>query len=524
MLRLPLVSLLLALSGSLLWASPQPNILFILADDMGWSDSSVVFGDRPSTWNRHFDTPALERLAAEGMKFSQAYSCAVCSPTRVSLLTGMNQVKHAVTQWTYLSGETSSSDLPIPGLELPDWNWNGLQPEPGMRRAFHKKTLPEWLQDAGYRTMHFGKGHLGARGTPGADPKPFGYDIRIGGRDAGGCGSYSGLKNFAAGGNLDVPWRAWDVDAYFGQDIHLTEVLTLEAKKHIREAVEEEVPFFCMMAHYAPHTPIEPDERFAPAYRDRGYDETEAAYASLIAGVDKSTGDLLELLDELDIADNTLVVFTSDNGGVSHKYRSGRPHTHNLPLSSGKGSHHEGGIRVPLLVRWPGVTPSGSRQGIPVIIYDWFPTLLRAAGMEAADLPRTDGKDLKPLLEVELERAPRPFARALAWHFPHSWGPLQRPGPVEGPGLGPASAIRFGPWKFIYYHTPGKEPELFHLEQDMGEQYNRVWAEPDITLMMARLLTGYLKESPYPLPAVDGKPLPYPDAFVEAWGSEEPGN
>ena len=143
-------------------------------------------------------------------------------------------------------------------------------------------------------------------------------------------------------------------------------------------------PFFCYFANYAPHTPIEPDERFAPKYRQAGLDETEAAYASLIEGMDKSVGDLLALLDELGIADQTLVVFTSDNGGVSHGYRSmAPPHTHNTPLSSGKGAHHEGGIRVPLIVRWPGVTRASTVCRTPVMIYDWYPTLLKAAGDSA---------------------------------------------------------------------------------------------------------------------------------------------
>ena len=150
-------------------------------------------------------------------------------------------------------------------------------------------------------------------------------------------------------------------------------------------AVAEKRPFFCYFAHYAPHTPIEPDERFAPKYRAAGLDNIEAAYASLLEGMDKSVGDLLALLDELGVADNTLVVFTSDNGGVSHEYRSmAPPHTHNTPLSSGKGSHHEGGIRVPLLVRWPGVTTAASINHTPVMIFDWFPTLLQAGG---ADIP-----------------------------------------------------------------------------------------------------------------------------------------
>ena len=203
----------------------QPNILFILADDMGWQDTSVPFGPDRTTWNDRYRTPALERLAREGMKFTQAYACAVCSPTRVSLMTGRSEARHGVTQWTYLSGETPTSDLLHPTLSHADWNWNGLQPVSGMDHAASAPTLPALLKRAGYRTMQFGKGHLGAADTPGADPKSFGFDTRIGGRDAGGCGSYYGEQNFGAKAHPRGPWRAWDLDHYFGQDIHLTEAL-----------------------------------------------------------------------------------------------------------------------------------------------------------------------------------------------------------------------------------------------------------------------------------------------------------
>lgn len=246
-------------------ASDRPNILFILADDMGWQDTSVAFGPEPTPFNERYRTPALERLEREGMKFTQPYSCAVCSPTRVSLMTGQNQARHGVTQWTYLSGEAPSSDLAHPTLDPAPWNWNGLQPE-AMPHSVSVDTLPELLRSAGYRTLHFGKGHFGAAGTPGADPKTFGFDVRIGGRDAGGCGSYWGTKHFGAVKHPGGPWRAWDLDHYFGQDIHLTEALTLEASREIREAISDKQPFFCYLAHYAPHTPIEPDERQTKGY------------------------------------------------------------------------------------------------------------------------------------------------------------------------------------------------------------------------------------------------------------------
>ena len=334
------------------------------------------------------------------MKFTQAYACAVCSPTRVSLMTGQNEARHGVTQWTYLSGETPTSDLVHPTLSHADWNWNGLQPVPGMNHAVNAPTLPALLKQAGYRTMHFGKGHLGAAGTPGADPKAFGFDILIGGRNAGGCGSYYGQQNFGAKAHPNGPWRL-GISTSTSARTSTSPRRSRGRQSAIRATVASDQPFFCYFAHYAPHTPIQPDERFAPEYRAAGLDETEAAYASLLEGLDKSVGDLLVLLDELGVADNTIVVFTSDNGGVSHAYRSmAPPHTHNSPLSSGKGSHHEGGIRVPLLVRCPGLTAPGTTNETPVIIDDWFPTLLQAAGVEVPD--GIDGLDLVPLCAARL--------------------------------------------------------------------------------------------------------------------------
>jgi arylsulfatase A-like enzyme len=359
--------------------------------------------------------------------------------------------------------------------------------------------------------MHFGKGHLGAADTPGADPKSFDFDVRIGGRDAGGCGSYYGQQNFGAKAHPEGPWRAWDLDQYFGKSIHLTEALTREACREIREAVTSKRPFFCYFAHYAPHTPIRPDERFAPRYRQAGLDETESAYASLIEGLDKSVGDLLDLLDELGIVDDTIVVFTSDNGGVSHAYRSmSPPHTHNSPLSSGKGAHHEGGIRVPLLVRWPRLAAPATANETPVIIYDWFSTLLKAAGGE---IPvGIDGVDLVPLLRGATHRD---FDRPLVWHFPNFWGPLKGD-PIEGPGMGPSSTIRCDDWKLIYYHD-GPRFELFDLASDLGETNELSTKNPRRVSTLAKQLGEYLRSRNAAMPLVTktGKPVPWPDEFLK---------
>jgi len=490
-----------------------PNILFILADDLGWQDTSLSLGPSRTKVSAHYRTPAIERLAREGMKFPQAYSCAVCSPSRVSFLTGLNEARHGVTQWTHLSGPAPGTDLPHPTLSPAAWNWNGLQPRADLPASIVRPTLPALLKQAGYRTMIFGKGHFGAFETPGADPKNLGFDVRIGGRDAGGIASYWGTKNFGALANPKGPFRAWDLEGYFGQDIHLNEALTREASREIRASVAAGKPFFCYFAHYAPHTPIEPDERFAPHYRAAGLDKIESAYASLIAGMDKSIGDLLALLDELGIAENTLVVFTSDNGGLSHGQRSmEKPHTHNAPLSSGKGAHHEGGIRVPLVARWPAVIRPGDVSAEPVIIYDWTRTLLECAGAKApSDL---DGSNLLPILRGE--RTARP-ERSLIWHFPNLWGPLRRPGPVEGPGMGPSSTIRRGDWKLIYYHSDGRF-ELFNLADDLGETRNLADLEPQRVRVLADELTAYLRQHRAPMPIVKATTtsVPFPSEVLAA--------
>jgi len=491
----------------------RPNILFILADDLGWQDTSVDFGPSRTALSAHYRTPAIERLAKEGAKFTQAYSCAVCSPARVSFMTGLNEARHGVTNWLFRGGSAPTTDLLHPTLSPAAWNWNGLQPGPGLAASVSRPVLPALLQKAGYRTMMFGKGHLGAAGTPGADPKLLGFDVRVGGRANGGPASYRGTKNFGSLNRPDDPNRVWDLDSYWGQDIHLTEALTREAAREIRVAVAAGTPFFCYFAHYAPHMPIEPDERFAPQYRAAGLDQNESAYASLIAGMDKSVGDLLALLDELGIADNTIVVFTSDNGALTHRGRTmEQPFTHNAPLSSGKGSHREGGIRVPLVVRWPGLVRPGTVSTTPVILYDWMPTLLEIAGGKTP--PDLDGVSLVPLLR---EPAAVLADRALIWHFPNFFGPLEAKVPVQGPGMGPSSTIRHGDWKLICYYTDNRF-ELFNLAGDLGETRNLAEREPGRVRALANELTAYLRKYHAPMPVVKAtsKPVPYPAEALAA--------
>ncbi len=501
-------------------AYQSPNIILMLTDDQGWQDTSVPFWAETTPLNKRYHTPNLERLAAGGTKFTNAYANSVCTPTRVAIMTGLNAARSQVTNWIHNKDE--ATDREHPQLLIPSWSVNGLQPNPGLTNSLYARPLPQLLREAGYHTIHIGKGHLGARGTAGEDPQVFGFDIRIGGRFSGGAGSYHGTDGFSAGGRgKETPWRAWDLEQYHGQEIFLTEALTQEAIRVIRDAAIDPRPFFLCFAHYAPHAPIMPDRRFVQKYLDAGLDETEAAYASMIEGIDKSVGDLLDLLKGLMLDRHTIFIFMSDNGGLSHSKRSGDPHTHNAPLNSGKGSAYEGGIRVPLIVQWPGVTAPGSTSEVPVIAEDLFPTILAMAqvgvqGQQGAVYQNSgvrtldgalDGKSFVPILQGH----PSPDERTLYWHFPHAWGGLDS-GRHTGPGIGATSTIRRGPWKMVYWHA-NQRKELFNLENDIGETNDVAKDNPSMVAQLSTALGGYLREIGAPMPASKrtGQAVPYPD-------------
>ena len=483
-------------------AADRPNIVLLLVDDMGWQDTSLPFHSETTPFNRRYRTPNMERLAADGMKFTQAYACSVCSPTRVSLMTGLNAARHRVTNWTLR--KNAGNDRKHPTLEFPLWNVNGLSPRPGVERTVHAVALPAALKEAGYRTIHAGKAHFGALGTPGEDPRNIGFDVNIGGSAAGGPGSYLGTQNFsAAWRKADRIWDVPGLDEYHGTDVFLTEALTLEANRAVDRAVEAEVPFFLYVAHYAVHVPFAQDKRFHQKYVDAGLDPTEAMYAALLEGMDRSLGDILANIDRHGLSENTVVLFISDNGGLSASGRGGAPHTHNRPLSSGKGSAHEGGIRVPMIVKWPGVTRPGSSCDRQVIIEDFFPTVLEIAGVDQFQQVGgvIDGVSFVPLLKGE---DGFPAERALYWHFPNHWGP-------KGPGIGPSSTVRQGDWKLIYYHLD-RRYELFNLAEDLGENQSLVDEHPAVVNRLASRLRRHLIEvdALMPIEKKTGRPVPLP--------------
>ncbi len=453
---------------------PPPNLVVFLVDDLGWQDISVPLGPESTPFNRRYRTPNVARLAEAGMRFTDAYASApVCSPTRTSLLTGRSPASTGITWW--LRDKDTHTSKRHAHLDPPTWTVNGLQPG--------EVTLPRLLNEAGFHTLHVGKAHLGARETPGANPLSLGFAVNVGGQAAGSPGSYYGLHDFGAEKRSGRKgWQVPGLAEYHGKDVYLTDALAERAVKELRQAAKQEGPFFLHFAPYGVHTPIMPNPRLVESYSE--LDPREAAYASMIESVDQALGAVLATLEELDLLDTTLIVFTSDNGGLSAHSRGGKKHIHNAPLRSGKGSAYEGGVRVPLIVSWPNITAPGSTCSEPVITHDLFPTLLGAARVRPpADYGKTvEGRDLKPLLQGEAA----PFAgRALYWHSPHLWG-------AAGPGVWPFSSIRAGRWKLIYNHD-SENYELYDLHNDLGETTELSAEHPKRVTELAGELGAYLK-------------------------------
>ncbi len=448
-----------------------PNILVFLVDDMGWQETSVPFHTERTPLNERYHTPNMERLAARGVKFTQAYAYAVCSPTRVSLMTGQSASRHRVTNWTLHKGR--QPDRARRDVKAPLWNVNGLSPEPGIPRTVCAPTLAGLLREAGYHTIHVGKAHLGARDTPGSEPLNLGFDVNIGGHAAGGPGSYHGEHNYSAAWRKGS--RVWDVphlEAYHGTDVNLTEALTRETIKALDKATAADRPFFLYMSHYAIHAPWEKDHRFFDKYTAAGLSKFEATYASMVESMDRSLGDLLDYLERKKIADDTVVIFLSDNGQPSQAPR-------NRPLRGHKLTPYEGGIRVPMIASWPGVTPSGVICERYVMVDDMFPTVLEIAGVPLDRKAITvDGESFASLL-----REPRPVGpaqtRPLFWHYPNTY---------DQP---PYTAMRQGAWKLIYHHAD-RRLELFDLAADLSEKNDLAAKEPQRVRAMAKLMTEHL--------------------------------
>lgn len=495
-----------ATAGCAFAEETRPNIIIFMVDDMGWQDTSLPFWKEKTPYNMVYETPNMERLAKKGMMFTQAYASSISSPSRCSLLTGSNAARHCVTNWTLHKNTPTdgSDDLVVP----PDWNVNGICQVPGIPHTYQATSFVQILKDNGYHTIHCGKAHFGAMDTPGENPHHFGFEVNIAGHAAGGPASYLGERNF--GNNTDgtesSPFAIPGLKDYWGKDIFVTEALTIEAIKALDKAKNLDQPFFLYMSHYAVHVPYDKDMRFYDKYRnEKGMSENGAAYAALVEGMDKSLGDIMDWLEENALDENTVIMFMSDNGGfaIDRRFSNEELHTQNAPLSSGKGSAREGGIREPMIVSWPGRVEEGSKCDKYVIIEDFFPTVLDMAGIEDYEtVQEVDGISMVPLLEGSGDTSK---GRALFWNCPNIWG-------VEGPGIGPTCTVREGDWKLIYYYDTGKK-ELFNIKEDIGEKKNLADSNPDKTKQLSRKLGKYLRSTGAQRPVLKktGEPAPWPD-------------
>ncbi len=430
-------------------ATSKPNIVLFLIDDLGWRD----VGCNGSTF---YQTPNIDRLAREGVRFTDAYAaCAVCAPTRAAVLTGKYPARLLMT------------GLPSSG------RWN---PKAKMREGRFVSSLPpeevtlaEALREAGYRTASVGKWHLG--GAPFSLPEHHGFDVNVGGNAHGAPGDYF----FPYAGDWAIPTTGlrakWNVlpDGKPGE--YLTDRLTDEAVQFLRQ--NRAGPFFLYFPHYGVHMPLQAKAEMIAKYEriPEARRQGTPAYAAMVESVDESVGRVLDTLRELGLEQNTVVIFTSDNGGFYNA-------TSNAPLRANKASYYEGGIRVPLIIKWPGVSRPGRVSAEPVISTDLYPTCLAAARLPLRPNQHVDGVNLQPLLAggASVGRT------ALFWHYPHY--------SQAHPSSVPSSVIRRGSWKLIETFDP-EGVELYNLAEDLGETRNLAPEQADRVAELRRELDAW---------------------------------
>jgi arylsulfatase A len=442
------------LCAAQLSSAARPNFIFILVDDLGWTDLGC-YG------SKFYETPNIDRLAAGGMRFTQAYSaCTVCSPTRASVLTGQYPARLRITDW--IAGHVNSKAK----LKVPDWT---------KHLPLDQMNIAKSLKPAGYASVSIGKWHLGG---PPFYPEKQGFDANIGGTDKGQPPSYFS------------PYRISTLpDGPAGE--FLTDRESAEALKFIEKNKDE--PFFLYLPHYAVHQPIAGKKEVIEKFQQKANQESpqrNATYAALIQSVDDSVGNILRKLDELSLSERTVVIFTSDNGGLIGN--AARQTTSNHPLRVGKGSAYEGGVRVPLIVRWPGQTQPGSICDAPVISPDFYPSMLEIAGVKEASNHVVDGESLVPLLKQagSLKRA------AIYWHYPH-----YHPG-----GATPYGAVRSRDFKLIEFYEDDRV-ELYNLKDDIGEKSDLANQMPAKANELRSMLVAWRKavqaQMPSPNPDYD---------------------
>ena len=420
-------------------ADRPPNIVFLLADDLGWTGVSCFGSDL-------HETPHIDRLAGDGMTFTDAYSaCTVCSPTRASIMTGKYPARLHLTD--FIAGQ----NRPFEKLTIPEWT---------KYLRLEEVTIAEALRSGGYATAHVGKWHLEPPRPPAGHtaeefkPAGHGFDVSIT-RPPGTRGYFLAPDFQRADGSRGG---------------YLTDYLTDEALATIERFHDR--PFFLYLAYHTPHTPIQAKDELIARY-ERKLRETpdvrhrNPTYAAMIHSLDESVGRIVDKLDELGLAKDTIVLFTSDNGGLTQRYGKIDGIADNHPLRRGKGSAYEGGVRVPMVARWTGVVEPGSRCSEPVMTIDFYSTALEIAGI-SGDARHNAGMDGVSLLGLLNDSQSRLNRDALYWHYPH----------YHAGGDAPYSAIRSGNWRLIEFHddTP---PELYNLKRDVGERINVVGSMPD---------------------------------------------
>jgi arylsulfatase A-like enzyme len=473
----------------------RPNIVVFLVDDMGVMDTSVPFltdenGEaKRYPLNDFYRTPSMQRLADQGIRFNNFYAMSFCSPTRISIMTGQNAARHHATNWINPSNNNRGPKGP------PEWDWKGL--------GKSDVTLPRLLSATGYQTIHVGKGHFGPRGSEGGEPLNLGFDYNIGGAEFGAPGSYYAEKNYGKGTGRSshaVP----HLGKYHGTDTFLTEALTIETNALLTKVVKEDKPFYLYMSHYAVHAPFQSDPRFAENYAKSGKPANAQAFATLIEGMDKSLGDILDQLEKLGVAENTIVFFLGDNGsdaplGNQHAVACA------APLRGKKGAHYEGGMRVPFIAAWAKPSdnalqkqlsiPHGVIQSQTAAVQDLFPTVLDLAGVKAPKSHTVDGLPLETLLSGKPDVARE---ETFLMHYPHS--------PHRSSYF---TVYRDGNWKVVYHYFPSKVSEgshyqLYNLADDPFEQNDLTKSEPERLKEMMKGLIAALEEHNALLPVEGG--------------------
>lgn len=528
-------------------AQQRPNIVFFLVDDYGWVDSQVAYGEERYPFNERFNTPNMLRLSQKGVIMTNAYACPLSTPTRTSLMTGMHAAHERITNFTHILRDTPSDGIggtpnatavadETDPFSRPDWNYNGISPFPDVPHTSYVTPLAGILRDNGYYTIHAGKAHWAGAGTPGSNPYNMGFVVNVGGSSNGQPGSYLGTENF---GNLPGKWTYNAVQGmaqYYGDDIFLTEALTREALDRLDYPIESGKPFYLYLSHYATHSPITADSRYYANYRESGMDDGQSRFASMVEGVDKSLGDLMDYLERKGVADNTIIIFYADNGGKSDNLaKGGKVHEQNLPLREGKGSVYEGGVREPMMVYWPGKTAPGERINTPVSCEDFFPTILEMAGIRKYSTVQTiDGESFARLLSkgskyvakarkaglITDQKSANSFVipqrisgldpqRPIISHYPHRWK-LNRFEDIDY-----MSAVRVGNWKLVY-RMETQAFELYDLSEDIAERNDLAPQHPDIVASLTRLLSERLRgwNACMPIVKLTGSPAPWPDEVL----------